>query len=102
MEKISISPIREVQIYTYKFSDGKIYVGFTSTGLQDRHEAHKRSSISSIYKYLKTEKTYPKHEETVTVDIDGNEIYKIQRKILDTYTTDTKQILNKNLKLLGY
>ena len=107
MEKISISssrsPIRKVQIFTYHFPDGKVYIGYTSTGLEERHQAHKRCSISSIYDYLNTyEEVLPKYEKTVTVDIDSNEIYKIQRKILDTYTTDTKQILNKNLKLLGY
>ena len=99
---LSRSPIREVKIYTYHFPDGKIYIGYTSRSLQERHKAHKRCSISPIYKCLNSEKTQPKHEKTVTVDIDSNEIYKIQRKILDTYTTDTKQILNKNLKLLGY
>ena len=98
----SRSPIRKVQIYTYKFPDDKIYVGFTSRSLEDRHQEHKRCSISSIYNYLNTEKTYPKHEETVTVDIYSDEIYQKQRKILDKYTTNTKDILNKNLKLLGY
>ena len=99
----SRSPNREVKIYTYKFDDGKIYVGFTSRGLEDRHQEHKRCSISSIYQFLNTyEEVLPKYEKTVEVDINSNEIYKIQRKILDTYTTDTNQILNKNLKLLGY
>ena len=99
----SRSPIREVKIYTYKFPNKKIYIGFTSRGLDDRHQEHKRCSISSIYKCLNThEEVLPKYEKTVTVDIDSNEIYKIQRKILDKYTTDTNQILNKNLKLLGY
>ena len=105
MEKISISSsqTRKVQIYTYKFPDGKVYIGYTSRGLQERHQEHKRCSISSIYKCLNThEEVLPKYEKTVTVDIDSDEIYKIQRKILDTYTTDTNQILNKNLKLLGY
>ena len=101
------SPTRKVKIYTYKFGD-KVYVGFTSRSLEDRHQEHKRYSISSIYNYLndeKTKETYPKHEETVTVDIYSDEIYEIykrQRKILDKYTNKTCDILNKNLKLLGY
>ena len=99
----SRSPIRKVQIFTYHFPDGKVYIGYTSRSLQERHHAHKRCSISPIYKCLNThEEVLPKYEKTVTVDIDSDEIYKIQRKILDTYTTDTNQILNKNLKLLGY
>ena len=107
MEKISISssrsPIRKVQIYTYHFPDGKVYIGYTSRSLEDRHQEHKRCSISPIYKCLNThEEVLPKYEKTVTVDIDGNEIYDIQRKILDKYTTDTNKILNKNLFLYNY
>ena len=107
MEKISISssrsPIRKVQIYTYHFPDGKVYIGYTSRSLEDRHKEHKRCSISSIYKCLNSHKeVHPKYEKTVEVDIDSDEIYKIQRKILDTYTNDTNQILNRNLKLFGY
>ena len=100
---LSQSPFIKVKIYTYHFPDGKVYIGYTSRSLQERHEDHKRCTISSVYKRLKTnEEVLPKYEETVEVDIDSDEIYKIQRKILDTYTTDTKQILNRNLKLFGY
>ena len=107
MEKISISssrsPIRKVQIFTYHFPDGKVYIGFTSRSLEDRHQEHKRSSISSIYKCLNThEEVLPKYEKTVEVNIDNREIYDIQRNILDKYTTDTNKILNKNLFLYNY
>ena len=107
MEKISISssrsPIRKVQIYTNHFPDGKVYIGYTSRSLEDRHKEHKRCSISSIYDYLKTyEEVLPKYEKTVEVDIDSDEIYVILRKILDKYTTDTNKILNKNLFLYNY
>ena len=94
--------ILEVEIYTYKFSDGKIYIGYTSHGLESRHNQHKTRSISPIYQYLNTEEIFPNHEETVTVDLDSGNLYKIQRKILDRYTTNVNQILNTNLKLLGY
>ena len=94
--------IIEVEIYTYKFSDGKIYIGYTSYGLESRHKQHKIHCISPIYQYLKNEEIFPNHEETVTVDLDSGELYKIQRKILDRYTTDVDRILNTNLKLLGY
>ena len=100
---LSQSPFRKVKIYTYHFPDGKVYIGYTSRSLQERHHAHKRCSISPIYKCLNThEEVLPKYEKTVEVDIDSDEIYKIQRKILDKYTTDTNQILNPNLYLFGY
>ena len=105
MEKrsISSSQTRKVQIYTYHFPDGTLYIGYTSRGLENRHREHKRSSISSIYKYLKTHKeVLPKYEKTVEVNIDNREIYDIQRNILDKYTTDTNKILNKNLFLYNY
>ena len=93
--------IKEVEIYTYKFSDGKIYIGYASD-LHIRHYQHKIHCISPIYQYLKNEEIFPNHEKTVTVDLDSGNLYKIQRKILDRYTTDVNQILNTNLKLLGY
>ena len=103
MEKIFLPPIRKVKIYTYHFPDGKLYIGFTSRSLEDRHKEHKRCSISTIFKRLITYKeVLPKYEKTVEVDIDGDEIYKIQRKILDKYNVNTDQILNENLKLFGY
>ena len=97
--------ITEVQIYTYKFPDGKIYIGYTTGDLKFRHNQHKRiRSVSPITKYINSNEPYegPTHEETVTVDLYGNEKYKILRKILDKYTNDTTKILNKNLYLFGY
>ena len=96
--------IKEVQIFTYQFPNGKIYIGYTSRGLDYAHRCHQTFSSSPIYEYLHNEKTYkePKYEETVYTDVYGDEIYKFLRKILDKYTTDTTQILNKNLYLLGY
>lgn len=101
-----VKEVEEVEIYTYHFPDGKIYVGFTSFGLEKRHNQHIRHSISPIYKYLNNEETYqePKYEKTVIVDkdIDSYEIYPHLREILDKYTSDTSLILNKNLWLYGY
>ena len=106
-ERINLrrNKLQNVKIYTYRFSDGKVYIGFTSGPLEFRHHQHKiHSNISPISKFLNSEEPYegPTHETTVEVNKDSDEIYKIQRKILDTYTTDTKQILNRNLKLFGY
>ena len=96
--------IREVQIYTYEFPNGKIYIGYTSHGLDYSHRCHKMFSSSPIYQYLNNPKyeVKPKYEETVYTDIYGYEIYKFLRKILDKYTTDITQILNRNLYLFGY
>ena len=99
----SRSPIRKVQIYTYHFPDGKIYIGYTSRSLESRHKEHKRCSISSVYKRLNThEEVIPKYEETVTVVLDSGEIYKTLRKILDKYNAKKEDILNPNLYLFGY
>ena len=93
----------KVKIYTYKFSDDKIYIGYTSSNCLDiRHYQHKTREISPIYNYLKTEEIFPHYEETVTVNMNTDELYQIQRSILDKYTTDVKMILNPNLERLGY
>ena len=106
-ERINLrrNKLQDVKIYIYRFSDGKIYIGFTTTPLEVRHNQHKtRPSISPISKYLNSGERYqgPILETTVKVNLYNGEIYKILRKILDTYTNDTKQILNTNLKLFGY
>ena len=97
--------MEKVQIYTYHFPDGKIYIGFTSASLKFHENEHKTvRSISPIKKYLTSGEKYegPILEKTVTLDIYDDELYKIQRKILDKYTNDTTKIINKNLKLFGY
>ena len=103
IEQINPS-FREVQIYTYKFPDGKIYIGYTCYGLENSDKDHKFFPASPICQYLNNPETYvkPKEEKKVIVDVYGDEIYKIERKILDKYTSDTTQILNKNLYLFGY
>ena len=99
--------IKKIKIYTYHFPDGKIYIGYTTGDLKFRHNQHKRiRHVSPITKYLNNPETEvnPKYETTVTLDLydNDNKLYKIQRKILDTYTTDTNQILHRNLYLFGY
>ena len=96
--------IKEVQIYIYQFPNGKIYVGYTSHGLDYVHKCHQSFSSSPIFQYLKNLKSYvePKEEQKVTVDVYGDEVYKFIRKIFDKYITDTTQILNRNLYLYGY
>ena len=101
-----VKEVEEMEIYTYHFPNGKIYIGFTSLGLKKRHNQHIRDFISPLYKYLNNEETYqePKYEKTVIVDkdTDSYEIYPHLREILDKYTSDTSLILNKNLWLYGY
>ena len=96
---------RDYKIYSYHFSDGKIYIGYTHGSLEQRHNQHKRIRyISPITNFLNSNEPYegPTYEETVTVTLASGEIYKSLRKILDKYTTDTKKILNRNLYLYGY
>ena len=99
-----VKEVKEVEIFTYQFPDGKIYVGYTSVGLEIRHNDHQTISVSPIYKYLNNEETYkePQYEKTVKVNVDSGEIYPHLREILDKYTSDTSLILNKNLWLYGY
>ena len=96
--------IKEVQIYTYKFPDGKIYIGYTGYGLENAYENDKFFPASPVCQYLNNPETdiKPTEEQKVTIDVYGDEVYKFLRKILDKYTTDTTQILNKNLYLYGY
>ena len=95
--------LKKVEIYTYKFSDGKIYIGYVSPGgLEVRHYQHKIHDISPIHNRLNTEEIFPNYEETVTVNMNNDELYQIQRSILDKYTTDVKMILNRNLERFGY
>ena len=102
--KNKMKEVKELEIFTYTFPDNKIYIGYTSVGLQIRHNQHKRWPISPIYKYLNNEETYqePKYEKTVKVNVNSDEIYPHLREILDKYTSDTSLILNKNLWLYGY
>ena len=102
------SIINKVQFYSYKFSDGKIYVGYIkNSNLYIRHMQHKQRSISPIYNYLNNpnyEEVLPKIEETfyMSENVFLYERYKIIRKIFDKYTNDTTKILNTNLYLYGY
>ena len=99
---------KKVQFYSYKFSDGKIYVGYIkNSNLFIRHMQHKQRSISPIFKYLnnpKYEEVLPKIEETFYMSENDflDEKYKIIRKIFDKYTNDTTKILNVNLFMYGY
>ena len=44
---------KKFEIYSYKFPNNSIYVGFTSHGLDRIHRDHKRSNLSPINKILK-------------------------------------------------
>ena len=104
LKKSNKNSIKEVQIYTYKFPNGKIYIGYTSRGLDWIHRCHKHRIVTPVTQYLNNPEqcVEPIEEKKVTIDVNGNDIYKIEREILDKYTTDTSKILNKNLYLWGY
>ena len=96
---------RDVEIYTYQFPNGKIYVGYTSHGLDYVDKCNRYFSASPVCQYLNSKEYQnikPKLEKKITIDVYGDEIYKFLREVLDKYTTDTDKIINVNLGLYGY
>ena len=91
---------RRFEVYSYKFPNNSIYVGYTSHGLDKIHSEHIRCSISPINKILKEyPNVYPEVELTVE-NISYNELHRIQRKVFDSNLN--MKILNENLWLYGY
>lgn len=46
------SLIKKVQIYSYIFPNGKIYVGYTSIGLEYVNKCHKQFGCSPLFQYV--------------------------------------------------
>lgn len=92
--------LRKFEVYSYKFPNNTIYVGYTSNGLKTVNYDHRKNSLSPIYKILKEyPEVYPEVELTIE-NISYNGLHKLQRKIFDS-NLDMK-ILNVNLYLYGY
>ena len=91
---------RKYKLYSYKFPDDSIYVGYTPIDLDYIHYYHSTSHISPISHMIKKyPDVYPKVElvvENVTYDT----LHKLQRKIFDS--NSKMKILNVNLWLYGY
>lgn len=91
---------KKFEVYSYKFPNNSIYVGFTSHGLDRIHRDHIRCTLSPINKILKEyPDVYPEVELTIE-NISYNGLRKIQRKIFDSNLN--MKILNENLRLYGY
>ena len=91
---------KKYEVYSYKFPNNSIYVGYTSHGLEIVHKNHTRCSLSPINKILKEyPDVYPEVELTIE-NISYNELHRIQRKVFDSNLN--MKILNENLWLYGY
>ena len=91
---------KKFEVYSYKFPNNSIYVGYTSHGLETSHKDHTRCRLSPINKILKEYRNvYPKVELTIE-NISYNGLRKIQRKVFDSNLN--MKILNENLRLYGY
>ena len=92
---------KKIEIYSYKFPNNSIYVGYTTRGLDFHHnKIHKKSNLSPIFKILKE---YPNVKPKNELNVENKsyrELYKIRRQIFDA-NPDMK-ILNVNLWLYGY
>ena len=92
---------KKFEVYSYKFPNNTIYVGYTSHGLDIIHCEHKRRYYSPVYESLKKyPDVYPQVELTVENITSFEELNKIQRKIFDSNLN--MKILNVNLWLYGY
>lgn len=83
------------EVYSYKFPNNSIYVGYTSHGLERSHKDHSKYWFSPIYKILKEyPDVYPEVELTVT-NVNYKELNRLQRHIFDSNLN--MKILNENL-----
>ena len=105
MKSEEVNPLDEVlnkkiEIFSYKFPNNSIYVGYCTYGLESRDKDHRKCGCSPIFSLLK-EYTNVKPKVEVTVNNKSlREMYCIQRKIFDA--NPHMKILNKNLYLFGY
>ena len=92
---------KKYEVYSYKFPNNSIYVGFTPYGLDAIHYNHSKCGFSPVYQFIKEyPDVYPQVEVTIENVSSYNEIHKIQRKIFDSNLN--MKILNENLRLYGY
>ena len=91
---------KKIEIFTYKFPNNSIYVGYCTYGLDESYRFHKKCSVSPIFKILNE---YPDVKPKLELTVENKsyrDIYDIHRKIFDA-NPDMK-ILNVNLWLYGY
>ena len=88
------------EIYSFKFPDNSIYVGYTPNGLEQAYNNHSRCSISPINKYIKEYPEVRPEVEFTVAHTTYNELDKLRRRVLDSNLN--MKILNISLKVLGY
>ena len=91
---------RTFEVYSYKFPNNSIFVGYTPHGLDRAHSDHSRCSLSPIYKILKEYTNVYPEVELIVENTTYNELRRIQRKVFDSNLN--MKILNENLWLYGY
>ena len=91
---------RSFEVYSFKFPNKSIYVGYTPHGLEQAYKDHSRCSLSPIYKLIKEYPDVYPEVELIVENTTYNELYKITRKIFDSNLN--MKILNENLWLYGY
>ena len=88
-------PKKKFVIYSYKFPNKTIYLGFTSHGLEYMQQVHTKNITSPIYESLKLyPDVYPQVEKTIE-NVSFNDLDRIRRDILDSYPNWKR--LNYNL-----
>ena len=91
---------KKFEVYSYKFPNNSIYVGYTSHGLELAHKDHTRCSLSPINKIIKEYPDVYPEVELIVENTTYNELRRIQRKVFDSNLN--MKILNENLWLYGY
>lgn len=91
---------KKIEIFTYKFPNNSIYVGYSSYGLDENYRFHKKCRCSPSYKILNEYSDVKPKIELAVKNQSLKNIYNIQRKILDE--NPNMKILNVNLWLYGY
>ena len=89
-----------IQIFSYKFPNNSIYIGYCTYGLQNRDKDHRNCMCSPIFYLLKEYPDVKPKLEVITMEKSRRDIYRIEREILDA--NPNMKILNVNLGLLGY
>ena len=91
---------KKIEIFSYKFPNNSIYVGYCTYGLQNRDKDHRNCMCSPIFYLLKEYPDFKPKLEVIMMEKSLRDIYRIEREILDANLN--MKILNKNLSLLGY
>ena len=97
---------KELKIYMYKFSNNKVYLGWTSRSLNQKHHDHKSFAASPMYQYLNSDTIKYKGPTVIkTIQIKwskselknyDHELYKTIRQLKKEYNITDDQLINRN------